>query len=69
MLVIPALERLRQEDHQCKVILGYIVSLYLKTKQMNNHKNHRDNSPVEIVYFSHLQSFLHYTKEMQCVEN
>jgi hypothetical protein len=30
MFVIPALERLRQEDHEFKVILAYITESYLK---------------------------------------
>jgi hypothetical protein len=33
MPIIPALRKLRQEDHKLESTLGYIVAAYLKNKQ------------------------------------
>jgi hypothetical protein len=47
MLVIWALRRLRQEDHQFKAILGYIVRscLEIPKKKNNNNNKRNDMSP------------------------
>jgi hypothetical protein len=36
MPIIPAFQRLIQEDHEFEVSLGYIARCYLKTKQNNS---------------------------------
>jgi hypothetical protein len=38
MLVIPALERWRKEDHKFEAILGYKARLYLKRQKTNKQK-------------------------------